>query len=273
MNDEKATTTSQKINSISLEGKTAMVTGAASGIGKGIANTLADAGAEIYAVDYNLNLLLELKEEFEEKGRKVRIFKYDLSSRKEIQKLWDEVKNAEPDILINNVGSYQFKDFLEIDEEFLNKAIDINLKSCFWMCQFMIKRNLERSRGGTIVNISSIEAVLPFVEGLTHYTASKAGVIAITRALAREYAHKGFRVNAILPGGIVTSGTKNLAKKALMKFDLSLLKSGKRFWDRLPSKKLGKPEDIGRVVLALVSDLFSYVHGAVIPVDGGFLSA
>lgn len=273
MNKEKTSITQQKVNLLSLEGKVAMITGSASGIGKGIAEVLSDAGATIYAVDYNFNLLLELKKEFEGKGRKVKILQYDLSSRNEIQKLWDEVKNEEPDILINNVGLYQFKDFLDIDEDFLNKTLDINLKSCFWMCQFMIKRNIERGRGGTIVNISSIEAVLPLVEGLTHYTTSKAGVIAITRALAKEYAQKGFRINAILPGGIITSGTKNLAKRALMKLDLTLLKAGKRFWDRLPSKKLGKPEDIGKVVLALVSDLFSYVHGAIIPVDGGFLSA
>ncbi|MEN2997459.1 MAG: SDR family NAD(P)-dependent oxidoreductase [Brevinematia bacterium] len=263
----------REANVISLEGKIAMVTGSASGIGRGIAKVLSEAGATIYAVDYDFKLLLDLKKSFEERGKEIRVLHYDLSSRGEVQKLWDEIKNAEPDILVNNVGLYQFRDFLEVDEEFLDRAIDVNLKSCFWMCQFMIKRNIERGRGGTIVNISSVEAVLPFIEGLTHYTASKAGVIAVTRALAKEYARKGFRVNAILPGGIVTPGTKNIAKKALMKFDISILKSGRRFWDRLPSRTLGKPEDIGKVVLALVSDLFSYVHGAVIPVDGGFLSA
>lgn len=258
---------------VSLEGKVAMVTGAGGGIGRAISEILGEAGARVYAVDFDKSALEDVRNDFLSREIDVEIFCYDLSKKDEIYKLWDEVRGREPNILVNNVGVYPFKDFLDVDESLLDKTIDINLKSCFWMCQKMIRQNLERSRGGIIVNVSSIEAILPFVRGLVHYTASKAGVIAITRALAKEYADKGFRINAILPGGISTQGTKRIAKKSVLGFNLKMMMSGFKFWDRLPSKKIGKPEDVGRVVLALVSDLFSYVHGAVIPVDGGFLSA
>ncbi|MGB9621032.1 MAG: SDR family NAD(P)-dependent oxidoreductase [Brevinematia bacterium] len=258
---------------VSLEGKVAMITGAGNGIGKSIAKILSDAGAFIYAVDIDEKSLLELEREFLKEGRGIKVFKFDLSNEEEIYKLWREVKGEEPNILVNNVGFYPFKNFLEVDKSILEKTISINLKSCFWMCQKMIKQNIERGRGGIIVNVSSIEAILPFEKGLVHYSASKAGVIAITRALSKEFASKGFRINAILPGGIGTKGTKSIASKALLNFNIKLLMSGYRFWDRLPAKKVGKPEDVAKVVLALVSDLFSYVHGAIIPVDGGFLSA
>lgn len=264
---------SEILKHIWFEGKTVMVTGAGNGIGKAIAKIFAEAGAKIYGVDINSDSLERLRAEISEKGKEIEVFCRDLSRKDEIYSLWDKIKGKEPDILVNNVGVYPFKDFLEVDEEFFEKTISINLKSCFWMCQRMIKQNLERRRGGVIINVSSVEAIVPFVNGLVHYTASKAGVIAITRALAREYAHKGFRVNAILPGGIATEGTKKIAKKALLGLDIGTMTSGAKFWDRLPLKRMGKPEDVGKVVLAVASDLFSYVHGAIIPVDGGFLSA
>lgn len=260
-------------NLISLDGKVAMVSGAGSGIGRAIVEILGKAGAKVYAVDYDRKLLDDLRDEMGNLGIEVEGFCYDLSRKEEICELWDQVRGREPNILVNNVGIYPFRDFLEVDDEILEKTININLKSCFWMCQKMIKYNLERGRGGIIVNVSSIEAILPFVKGLVHYTASKAGVIAITRALAKEYASKGFRINAILPGGIYTKGTKGVIKKTLLGVNFNIMLSGFRFWDRLPVKRVGKPEDVGKVVLALVSDLFSYVHGTIIPVDGGFLSA
>ncbi|MCX8029159.1 MAG: SDR family oxidoreductase [Brevinematales bacterium] len=256
---------------ISLSGKTCMVTGAGDGIGIATAEILGSAGAKIYAVDIREDKLDKMKKDFSTKGIEIEVFKCDLSVKEEIDNLWQSLRNREPDILVNNVGIYPFRDFLEVDEEILDKTISVNLKSCFWMCQKMIKSNIKRGKGGIIVNVSSIEALIPFVEGLVHYTSSKAGVIAITRALAKEYSNKGFRINAILPGGIVTRGTKVSAKNAIIEFDVKKLISGIKFWNRLPSKRVGKPEDVGKVILAIVSDLFSYVYGAIIPVDGGFL--
>jgi 3-oxoacyl-[acyl-carrier protein] reductase len=194
----------------------------------------------------------------------------NLSSREEIAALWEELKGKEPDILVNNAGIYPFKGFLEVDDAFFSKVMDINLKSAVLMCQHMIKRRLKK--GGVIINIGSIEALIPFVEGMTPYSISKAGVIALTRSLAKEYGKDGFRVNVIIPGGIITPGTKAVAKE-VTQLRLSLLRTGVLFSTRLPLKRGGQPDEVARIAVVLASDLSSYVHGALIPVDGGFLSA
>jgi len=124
----------------------------------------------------------------------------------------------------------------------------------------------------SIVNIGSIEAILPFVEGMAPYSVSKAGVIALTRALAREYGKNDFRINAIIPGGIITPGTKAVARE-VTQLRLSLLRTGVLFSTRLPLKRGGLPDEVARIAVVLASDLSSYVYGALIPVDGGFLSA
>jgi 3-oxoacyl-[acyl-carrier protein] reductase len=260
------------IELISLKGKRSLVTGSASGIGRAIAVRLAEAGSDLYLVDINEDALKNLREEVKNSfGVDVEIFKIDLSQKNEIDKLWSLISRREPDILVNNAGVYAFEDFLEVNEELLEKTLSINLKSVFWMCQYMIKRRLDK--GGVIINVSSIEAVLPFAKGLVHYDVSKIGVIGLTRALAREYGQYGFRINVIVPGGINTPGVEKLKKEAILKFNIDIIKTGMQFYSRLPLKRLGDPDEVARVVVFLASDLASYIHGAVIPVDGGFLSA
>jgi 3-oxoacyl-[acyl-carrier protein] reductase len=149
--------------------------------------------------------------------------------------------------------------------------MDINLNSVFWMCQNFIKRR--GKQGGIIINISSIEAILPFKEDLVQYSISKSGVIALTRSLARDYGRKGFRANVILPGAIKTPGTRGLAKDAIVNLRLDLMKTGYDFQQRLALGRWGNPDEVAKVALFLASDLASYVQGAMIPVDGGFLSS
>ena len=134
----------------------------------------------------------------------------------------------------------------------------------------MISRRLKI--GGVIVNVGSIEAVAAFKDDLAHYGVSKAGVVALTRSLAKEHGKHGFRINAILPGGIITRGTKTAAK-GILRLKLGLVKTGIEFKQRLPIGRLGQPDEVARMVLVLVSDLAGYVHGATIPIDGGFLAA
>ena len=134
----------------------------------------------------------------------------------------------------------------------------------------MIRRRAKQ--GGVIINIGTIEAILPFAEDLVPYNISKAGVIALTRALAREYGKHGFRINVIIPGGIITPGTKAVAKQ-ISQFKMGILETGVKFKLRLPLNRGGQPDEVARIALVLASDLSSYVHGALIPVDGGFLSA
>jgi 3-oxoacyl-[acyl-carrier protein] reductase len=255
---------------ISLKGKRALITGSALGIGKAMAYRFAEAGADLELVDINGPGLKAVIAELSEYAVGINIHKVDLSRKEEIDALWEELKGKEPDILVNNAGIYPFKDFLEVDDVFFSKVMDINLKSALLMSQHMIKRRLKK--GGVIVNIGSIEAIIPFVEGMVSYSVSKAGVIALTRALAKEYGKDNFRINAIIPGGIITPGTKAVAKE-ITQLRLSLLKTGVLFSTRLPLRRGGQPDEVARIAVVLASDLSSYVQGALIPVDGGFLSA
>jgi NAD(P)-dependent dehydrogenase (short-subunit alcohol dehydrogenase family) len=255
---------------ISLKGKRALITGSAVGIGRAMAHRFAEAGANLELVDMNKRGLGLVRNELSRFGSEIDIYKIDLSKEAEISALWEELSGKEPDILVNNAGIYPFKNFLEVDDAFFSKVLAINLKSALLMCQHMIRRRLKK--GGVIINISSIEAILPFAENLVSYDVSKMGVIALTRALAKQYGRNGFRINVIIPGGIRTPGTTAVAKD-ISRFNVGLVKTGVQFATRLPLRRGGQPDEVARVAVVLASDLSSYVHGALIPVDGGFLSA
>ncbi|WP_457751545.1 SDR family NAD(P)-dependent oxidoreductase [Thermococcus sp.] len=254
---------------ISLKGRRALITGAASGIGRATALRFAEAGADIELVDLNESGLEETRELAEKFGVEVNLHRVDLSRKIEIDALWEGLKGREPDILVNNAGVYWFKDFTEVDEAFYDRVMEINLHSVFWMCQHFVRAR--KGRGGVIINVSSIEAFLPFAKGLTHYDTAKLGVVALTRAIARDYG-KRIRANVIVPGGIETEGVKRLKKEAIMKFDMEKISISFNFNARLPMGRFGQPDEVARVMLFLASDLASYVNGAIIPVDGGFLS-
>ncbi|HEY40631.1 MAG TPA: SDR family oxidoreductase [Dehalococcoidia bacterium] len=255
---------------ISLEGKRALITGAAVGIGRAIALRFAEAGADLHLVDLDTRGLGTVRSQLSQFDRNVETHHVDLSTKENIDTLWEKLAGREPDILVNNAGIYPFKSFLEVDEAFLEKVMNVNLNSALWMCQHMIRRRLRK--GGVIINIGSIEAILPFEKHLSAYSISKTGVIALTRSLAKEYGSYGFRVNALIPGGIVTPGTKAVAKE-LTQGNVRLLRTGVEFKLRLPLGRGGQPDEVARTALFLASDLSSYVHGALIPVDGGFLSS
>lgn len=256
---------------VSLRGRRALITGAASGIGEAIALRFAEAGANLVLVDIDLEGLERVLGEVRGFGVDAEIYRVDLSVKKEIDGLWDRLRGREPDILVNNAGIYVFRDFLELDENLLEKTLAVNLKAVLWMCQNMVR--LRGNRGGVIINIGSIEAILPFAKSLVHYDISKMGVIALTRALAKEYGRKGYRINAIIPGGIKTPGVEKLKKEAILKLKIDIMKTGIEYMNRVPLGRMGEPDEVARVALFLASDLASYVHGAAIPVDGGFLSA
>jgi NAD(P)-dependent dehydrogenase (short-subunit alcohol dehydrogenase family) len=200
----------------------------------------------------------------------INIHKVDISKKEQIDTLWEHLEGEEPDILVNNAGVFPFKNFVEVDDAFFKKVMDINLHSAFWMCHHMVRTRMKN--GGVIINVGSIEAILPFEKELSVYSISKIGVIGLTRSLAKEYGGNGFRVNALIPGGIVTPGTKAVAKE-ITQFKLGLIKTGLEFKTRLPINRGGQPDEVARMALVLASDLSSYVNGALIPVDGGFLSA
>jgi 3-oxoacyl-[acyl-carrier protein] reductase len=255
---------------ISLAGKRALVTGAAVGIGRAIAERLAEAGAALDLVDLDGDGFERTASELTRHGTEVRTHRCDVADKSAIDRLWRSLAAQPPDTLVNNAGIYPGRPFRKLDEALYRQVMAVNLDAAVWMCQAMIERN--HDRGGTIVNLASIEAILPFKDDLAHYSVSKAGVIALTRALAREHGRHGFRVNCLLPGGILTPGTRKVAQE-ILQGKLGLVKTGLDFRQRLPIGRLGQPDEIARMVLVLTSELASYMQGAVVAVDGGFLTA
>ncbi len=257
---------------ISLRGKTAVVTGAAAGMGAAIARRFAEAGAQLHLLDVDAGALEQVQEELADQGTTVTGHVIDLVEKAQIDQFWADLDGQTPDILVNNAGIFPFRDFLETDEPFVERVMNINLMAAYWMCQHFARRHLASDKkDGAIVNISSIEAQLPFKEDLAHYTIGKAGVISLTRALSRDYGSKGIRANVVLPGAINTPGTQNARKEILRK--PGLLKDGIYFQRRLSLGRWGEADEVARIVLVLASELSSYMNGAIVPVDGGFLSS
>jgi len=250
------------LSAFSLAGKTIMVTGANTGIGQGIALSVARAGAKVIGVgrssmEETAALLLEIGAEFVP-------VQADLGSTAEAQVMfdaaWDE--NGPIDGLVNNAGIIKRVDAVDFSEDDWDSVMDVNLKSMFFLCQSMGRRALQAQRPAQIVNIASM---LSFQGGIrvASYTASKSGVLGITRLLANEWAAKSINVNAIAPGYIETNNTEALRADP----DRSTAILG-----RIPAGRWGAPSDIGDAAVFLLSKASNYMHGAVIPVDGGWLA-
>ena len=256
---------------LSMKTRHILITGAASGIGKAMAERFAEAGADLMLLDIDEVGLAQTMDDLSKTCSKVTPQIVDLTDRAQIEAFWNRLDESVPDTLINNAGSYRMRDFFEIDSTYLYKTLALNLESVLWMCQRFIARR--KRVGGVIINVSSVEAVVPFRDDLIPYSMSKAGVIALTRSLAHAFGRQRFRVNALLPGAIKTPGTQQLMKAAVQHLDVDLMKTGYQFGTRLSLGRWGLPDEVATVALFLASNLASYVQGAVIPVDGGFLSA
>jgi NAD(P)-dependent dehydrogenase (short-subunit alcohol dehydrogenase family) len=231
----------------------------------------AEAQADLVLLDINEAGLEQTVEELGRSSATVTTQRVDLTEKAQIETFWNHVDTSVPDTLVNNAGSYRMRDFFAIDSSYLDKTLGLNLESVLWMCQSFIAKR--KKVGGVIVNVSSVEAVVPFRDDLIPYGVSKAGIIALTRSLAHAFGKQGFRVNALVPGAIKTPGTQQLMKAAVQHVNIDLMKTGYQFGTRLSLGRWGLPDEVATVALFLASDLASYVQGAAIPVDGGFLSS
>ena len=237
--------------------KLALVTGASRGIGKACAIELAKAGYDI-AVNFagNVDAANKTVEELKALGVQAEAFKFDVSNKEEAQKGVDAVieKFGRIDVLVNNAGITRDGLFMRMSAENWDAVINTNLSSAFYVSQPVVKIMMKQ-RSGAIVNMSSVVGVSGNA-GQANYSAAKAGLIGLTKTLAKELGSRGIRVNAIAPGFINTDMTKDL--------DTS------KFTDFIPLKRLGEPEDIAKAVKFLAVDA-DYVTGQVLEVDGGLI--
>ncbi len=249
----------------SLDGKKALVTGSSRGIGKGIALCLAKAGASV-VVNYRSS-----EEKAEEVVKEIKVLgvdsfsvQADVSNKEDVKRMMGEIESRFGllDILVNNAGVVTFNNIEKMDEEEWDKVIDVNLKGQF-LC---VKEAINiMPKNGKIINISSIAsggAGVGFGK-IPHYAASKGGVIGLTEDLAIDLADKGINVNCIAPGVIETDMTEGM---------ISDEESREQLLKHIPKKRFGIPEDIGNTAVFLASDEADYVTGAVIYVDGGWLT-
>lgn len=241
-----------------LEGKVALVTGAAQGIGKAIALLLAQRGADIAVSDINLEKAEETAREIETLGRRAMAIRANVAVLDEVERMVQGIIDqfSRIDILVNNAGIARDKLLLRMTEEDWDLVLDINLKGTF-NCTKAVVRYMSKHRSGKIVNIASVVGETGNA-GQANYSASKAGVIGFTKTIAREFAGRGINVNAIAPGYIVTPMTDVLPEKA--KEELKRM---------IPMERLGQPDDVAQAALFLVSEASSYITGQVIHVNGG----
>lgn len=241
-----------------LKDKNVFITGAAQGIGREIAHQMAQEGAHIGIADINEEKAQEVKEEIEKSGQKAWAVKMDVSKGENvIAALGAFVKESgRIDVLVNNAGITRDGLILRMKDEDWDAVLTINLKSAF-LCSREALKYMMKQCAGAIVNISSVVAFMGNA-GQVNYSASKAGLMGLTRTLAREYASRGIRVNAVAPGYIQTAMTDKISQKAKD----ALLQT-------IPLAKLGTAEDVAKAVVFLSCEDARYVTGQVIHVNGG----
>ncbi|MCF6094362.1 3-oxoacyl-[acyl-carrier-protein] reductase [Microaerobacter geothermalis] len=244
-----------------LQGKVALVTGGSRGIGRAIALALAQEGANVL-VNYagNQQAAEEVVKEIESLGRKSISIQANISDSDQVQKMVDQAVQTfgRLDILVNNAGITRDNLLIRMKEEEWDQVLDTNLKGVFLTSKAAAKPMMKQ-RYGKIINISSVVGVLGN-PGQANYVAAKAGVIGLTKTLARELASRNITVNAVAPGFIETDMTAKLGEEVR-----------KNLLSQIPLNRLGQPDDIAQVVLFLCSDKSNYITGQTLHVDGGMV--
>lgn len=245
-----------------LTGKRAVVTGANTGLGAAMAVALAQAGADLVLV--SRSECSETATTVEETGKSAATFRCDLRDRQQTKELLPRVieETGDVDILVNNAGIIRRSDAADFSETDWDDVLEVNLSAVFFLSQSFARMRAENVRRGKIINIASM---LSFQGGVrvASYTASKSGILGLTRLLANEWAAQNINVNAIAPGYFATNNTEALRKDE----DRS-----RQILERIPAGRWGEPSDLAGAAVFLASGASDYVHGITLPVDGGWLA-
>lgn len=248
-------------NDFMLKGKVAVVTGSGRGIGKAIALKLAENGADIVINDIpGSDYADDTKKEIEALGVRAIVVRGDVRNQEDVEKLVDTTVKTfgRLDILVNNAGITRDGLMIRMSEEDWDMVLDINLKGAF-NCIKAAVRPMMKQRSGSIINIASVVGVMGNA-GQANYTASKAGLIGLTKTVAKEFSSRNIRANAVAPGFIESHMTDVLTDEVKNKY-----------FDAIPLSRFGTTEDVSKAVLFLASDLSSYITGQTINVDGGLV--
>jgi len=244
-----------------LDNKTAFITGASSGIGKHCAILLAQAGAKVALASRRIDQLQSVVDQITQLGGQAKAFELDVTNKESVVKCFDEMTAwSLPTIVINNAGMSINRKLLDQTEEDWDRVIDTNLKGCWLVATEAARRLTATNKPGNIVNISSIlgERV---IGGVAPYVISKAGVVQLTKVMALELARHQIRVNALLPGYVITDLNR----------EFLLSEAGQKILARIPSRRFNNLEDLNGSLLLLASDASTAMTGATIAVDGGHL--
>lgn len=250
------------MDAFNLSGKVAIVTGCDTGLGQGMTLGLAQAGCDIVGV--NRKIPQETAEKVNALGRRFMAIQADLSKQDALDDIVNQTvtEMGRVDILVNNAGTIRREDALNFSEKDWDEVMNLNLKSVFFLSQAVARQFIRQGQGGKIINIASM---LSFQGGIRvpSYTASKSGVLGITRLLANEWATQGINVNAIAPGYMATNNTQQLRDDA---------QRSKEILDRIPAGRWGAPADLQGPVVFLASSASDYINGHTLAVDGGWLA-
>lgn len=253
---------------MNLGGKTAIVTGGAMGIGLGIASRLAEAGAIVVIADINEEVGNSAVADLNARGYTAAFVKANVAEEADVRNVASFAQETYGgiDILVNNAGIYPIVPVMRMSPGDFERILAVNLKSVFLFTKAVGEVMIKQGRGGKIINITSIDALHPSAVGLAVYDASKHGLWGFTKNTALELAPHNIQVNAIAPGGISTPGAGAGAPKTP---EIDAIQ--KKFMEKIPMKRMGEPDDIGRVAVFLASGLSAYMTGSQIVVDGGVL--
>lgn len=255
---------------LNLSGQTAIVTGGSLGIGYGISYRLAEAGANVVIAARNADEAKKSAGEISDQGFKVIAVPTDVSVETDVIRLVNETVTSygSIDILVNNAGIFPVNLLHDMSVEAFDQVIAVNLRGVFLTVKYVSEQMIKQGKGGNVINITSIDALHPSLAGLAHYDASKHGVWGFTKNVALELAKHNIRVNAVAPGGVITPGVAAMQSPGK---EVALERNPEPPKMDVPMGRMGVPDDIGKVVLFLASDMSSYMTGSQIVVDGGYL--